>query len=223
MRRIISGIDVSSHQGDIDWEKVKKSGVQFAVIRASFGKARHDRFLEQNLEGCRKNEIPFGFYHYSYALSAADAEAEAENLLSAIKETAPALPVFFDFEEKEQTALPAEKQFEIINAFLGKIEKAGFEGGVYTFKNAFEKLRKHDPENLEKRWIWLAQWSSRPTYAGRFDIWQKSSAGSVSGIGTAVDLNLCYTDFLSSEEEGLHSEVTRLRSKLSEIAKIAEI
>lgn len=223
MRKIISGIDVSSHQGAVDWKKVKQSGTEFAIIRTSFGESRTDRLFLQNLEDCRENGIPFGFYHYSYALSAAEAEAEAENLLSAIRDTSPELPVFFDFEEKSQTALSAEKQFEIIDAFLGKIETAGFEGGIYTFKNALEKLRKYDPERLEKRWIWLAQWSSRPTYAGRFDLWQKSSAGAVSGIDTAVDLNLCYTDFLSAEGENLRAELTKLRSKLTEIAKIAEI
>lgn len=223
MRRITSGIDVSSHQGAVDWKKVKQSGIDFAVLRASFGYLKTDKTFEDNLEGCVKNGIPFGVYHYSYALDFATAKAEAENLLSAIGNASPQLPVFLDLEEKSQTELSAEKQFEIIDAFLDTVEAAGFEGGIYSFKNALEKLRKYDAERLEKRWVWVAQWNSRPTYAGRFDIWQKSSAGSVSGISTAVDLNVCYTDFLSEGDGEIHAEVTRLKSRLSEIAKLATI
>ena len=105
---MIKGVDVSEHQGTIDWGKAKGQ-IDFAVIRSSYGWENYpsqvDEQLNNNVQGCVANGIPFGFYHYSYAANVAEAEKEAEYCISAIKGTNPVYPVFFDVEDKAQQGI----------------------------------------------------------------------------------------------------------------------
>lgn len=218
---MIKGIDVSSHQGSIDWAAVRAGGVKFAVIRASFGAGRRDKRLEENLKGCGENGLPYGFYHYSYALTPEEAEEEAEFFLEAVKNSAPKLPLYFDFEEKEQRALPIEEQLEIIEAFCERVEAGGYRAGLYGSKSWLEILKRARPELLEKYSVWVAQWNDRNTFSGRYDLWQNSSAGRVPGIETAVDTDFCYLDLEGEELSALRERVAKLSEKLSSIAKIA--
>lgn len=217
-----NGVDVSSHQGSIDWAAAKAGGVEFAVIRASFGESRTDKCFEANLRGCGENGVPYGFYHYSYALTPKEAEREAEFFLETVRGSAPELPLFFDFEEKEQRALPTETQLEIIEAFCERVSAGGYKAGLYGSKSWLETLKKVRPEFFEKYFIWVAQWNDKNTFSGRYDLWQNSSTGRVPGIETAVDTDICYIEQDPEEDcAALREKVAQLERRLAEIAKIA--
>lgn len=221
---MMNGIDVSSHQSDIDWAKVKASGVEFAVIRATFGSNASgiDKKFSANVEGCAQNGLPYGLYHYSYAVTAAEAEAEAEHFLAVAAAAKPALPVFFDFEEGAQLALAPAEQLDVVEAFLDKVAAAGYSVGLYASKSSLVRLLNADSARVEKYKVWLAQWNTKPTYSGRFDLWQRSSTGTVDGIPAKVDLDVCYIEPTASEDsEDLAESVVELKSRLAKIAEIA--
>lgn len=195
---ILNGIDVSKHQGNIDWVKVKASNkVNFVIIRAGYGmyESQKDTKFDANLKGVKDNNIPYGFYWYSYAVTVEQAKKEAEVCLKVIKESNPTYPVFFD-QEYEPSIKKLSKQLrtDICIAFMKKIEEAGFKTGLYCsydwIKNwLYEKqLTKYDK--------WIAQYSNKCSYTGdNLSIWQYSSTGSISGISGNVDMNYCYVDY----------------------------
>jgi GH25 family lysozyme M1 (1,4-beta-N-acetylmuramidase) len=193
------GIDVSHHNGEINWEKVKKAGIRFAMLRASFGwdnASQIDRQLQANIEGCEAAALPYGLYHYSYAGNEEEAKREAAFFLQAIQGTKPLYPVAFDFEEKNQLALSPEKQLSIIEAFLDKMEKAGYYGALYMSASPLEQLRRTAPKRLDRFDRWVAHVGvSRPAFSGSYGIWQCSWKGKIEGISGNVDLNEAYKDY----------------------------
>ena len=101
---MFKGIDVSAHQGRIDWEKVKNSGIQFAILRLGFGndmQSQDDAYFEANVQGCESAGLPWGAYLYSYALNLEDAKSEVQHALRLLKSTRPEYPVFFDMEDAD--------------------------------------------------------------------------------------------------------------------------
>ena len=192
-----NGIDVSRHQGSIDWTKVKNSGkVNFAILRAGYGKAisqKDSKFEEYYME-CQKNDIPVGAYWYSYAMSPEEARQEAEVFLQVIKGKQFAYPVYFDLEEPKQLALGKAKCSAIAKAFLETVENAGYFVGLYMSKS---HLESYITEEVRNRYaVWVAHYGvNKTSYAGQFGIWQKSDTGSVSGISGNVDLDECYQDY----------------------------
>ena len=120
------GIDVSKWQGDINWEKVRASGVEFAMLRAGFGRCQgqNDTSFERNYREAKKNGILVGAYHYSYAKTVSDAEKEAEYFLSLISGKSFEFPVAFDIEDNSQKNLSREEVSNIVEAFCGRTEKA---------------------------------------------------------------------------------------------------
>ena len=191
------GIDVSKHQGDIDWAKVRNSGkTAFAILRAGYGKiiSQKDSKFEEYYAECEKNQIPVGAYWYSYALSPEEARQEAEIFLQVIKGKKFAYPVYFDLEEPGQLALGKEKCSAIATAFLDTVEKAGYFAGLYMSKSALENTIISELKNRYA--VWVAHYGVEQTnYAGQFGMWQKSDTGSVAGIIGNVDLNECYQDY----------------------------
>lgn len=191
------GIDVSYAQGKIDWGAVAASGVEFAIIRAGYGRFDYgvDSRLEDNIKGCKDSGIPFGFYHYSYAQSAEQAAEEASAFLDRIKGHTPEYPVWLDFEERVQTLLPMEKQLDIIDGFLAPMEAAGYYAGLYSYRAQLEGLLAADPERLARYDVWSAQWAAKDGYSGAHGMWQYSSSGTVAGINGPVDMNGAYLDY----------------------------
>ncbi len=191
------GIDVSKHQGNIDWTKVKNSGkVEFAILRAGYGKliSQKDSQFENYYSACIKNNIPVGAYWYSYAMSEAEAIQEANIFLQVIKNKQFAYPVYFDLEEKSQLALGKAKCSAIAKAFLETMEKAGYFVGIYMSKSHLETYLIEEVRNRYA--VWVAHYGvNKTSYAGQFGIWQKSDSGSVTGISGNVDLNECYQDY----------------------------
>ena len=190
------GIDVSEHQGVIDWKKVKANGVKFAILRAGYGRetSQKDEQFENNYKGCKNNGIPCGVYWYSYAMSEEEAKKEAAVCLETIKGKQFEYPVYFDIEEKKQLDLGKAACTEIANAFLETVEAAGYWVGIYSSKSHLETYISDD---VRKRYaVWVAHYGvPKTTYSGQFGMWQKSSDVKIDGISGNVDLNECYVDY----------------------------
>lgn len=197
MKRLMAqGIDVSYAQGKIDWERVKASGVEFAMIRACYGwdnESQIDRYFRANVQGCEAVGLPYGLYHYSYARTAEEAKKEARFFLWVIDGCRPAYPVVFDLEDQSQQKLGKSTLTGIAKAFLSTVQEAGYYAMLYANKYWLTGLL--DMSGLSGYDVWLAQWSSAPTYGGSYGMWQYSASGSVPGIGGAVDLDYAYRDY----------------------------
>lgn len=184
-------IDVSTHQGVIDWEKVKRSGIDAAILRCGYGKdliKQDDKQFRRNADECTRLQIPFGVYLYSYAKNDEDSRSEAAHALRLIKGYKLSLPVYLDLEE-EQIKDHAKRGAEI---FRDIIEKAGYWCGIYANKYWWETHLK----GLERFTKWVAQYNKECTYKGSYDIWQYSSTGTVDGIKGNVDMNICYRNLI---------------------------
>ena len=152
------GIDVSKHQGKIDWKRVKASGVDFAVLRAGYGKYdnQKDEFFEENYKNAKQEGIKVGAYHYSYAKSVEDAKKEAEIFLKWIDGKQLEYPVAFDVEEKNQSERGKQFVSDIIRAFCETVERAGYYVCIYANKYWLENYI--DDDCKKKYDTWLAQW-----------------------------------------------------------------
>ena len=191
----MKGIDVSVHNGNIDWNKVKSAGIEFAILRAGFGRLekQKDEKFEQNYAGAKAAGIPVGAYWYSYAMTPEEAELEADVFLKVIKGKQFEFPVYFDLEEKKQFDLGKEKVSAIMRAFLEKVEKAGYFVGLY---GSASSLTTHTADDIKSHYtIWLAHWVDKTNYGGAYAVWQYSEKGKVDGISGNVDLDICYKDF----------------------------
>lgn len=190
------GIDVSCHNGGIDWKKVKASGIKFAILRAGYGKfaKQLDSTFYYNADECVANNVPFGVYWFSYALDESDARAEAETCYNVIKKYLDKIifPVFYDFEYDTETYAEKQKVYfnntsrtNIILAFCNYLKNKGVNVGYYS--NADYLRNKLYPSKI-KFPLWLAQYNSeKPAYD--CVLVQRSSTGKVDGIGGNVDTN----------------------------------
>lgn len=189
----IKCIDVSEWQGDIDWKKVKASGLDCVILRAGFGRAasQKDSRFDTNYKNAKDNGIKIGVYWYSYAENTSDAEKEAAACLSVLNKRELDMPVFYDLEDNSMTKLSRAQLTAIAKAFCEKIKAGGYRAGVYSNPNWFKNYL--DYKALKKLYpIWLAQYYTEPQY--ECDIWQYSSSGKVSGITGSVDLDLIYSE-----------------------------
>lgn len=196
------GIDVSVHQGNIDWNKVKDSGIEFAVIRDGYGREspnQVDKRFHTNIKNAQNSGIHCGVYHYSYAINSADAVKEAQFCLKNIKDYKLEYPVAFDIEDKSMIKLGKRVLTDICKAFCGTIEQAGYYSIIYTNPNWLKNYLFAD-ELLPSYDLWLAQWgASKPSYA--CGIWQTSETGKVDGISGNVDINIAYKDYKKIMED----------------------
>lgn len=192
----MKGIDVSKHQGNVNWSHVKADGVEFAILRAGYGKqaSQKDTQFENNYAGCKSNGVPVGAYWYSYAATPAEAKQEAAVCLSILKGKTFEYPIYFDIEEPSVLAKGKAACTAIAKAFLEAVEQAGYFAGIYSSKAHLENCIT---EELRARYaVWVAHYGvDKTTYRGQYGIWQKSSTGKVSGIRGNVDMNECYTDY----------------------------
>lgn len=191
-----NGIDVSKYQGQINWQMVKKAGVEFAMLRAGMGKdtSGQDEYFENNYTGCKEAGIPCGAYWYSYAMSAEEAKQEASACLAVLNGKQLEFPVFYDMEEEKQLALGEKACSEIAAAFLETVEAAGYFTGLYGSES---HLESNISEAIRERYtIWVAQYGvSQTTYSGAYGLWQKSDKGSIPGISGNVDLDECCYEY----------------------------
>lgn len=187
-----NGIDLSCHNGSIDWTKVK---ADFVILRAGYGKETNqvDSRFEEYYSNAKAHGIPVGAYWYSYAMSIEDAIQEADVFLTTIKGKQFEYPVFYDVEESNQFELGKEKLSAIIRAFLERVEAAGYFVGLY---GSASSLTTHTADDIKRKYaIWLAHWCDSTNYSGAYGIWQHSCKGKVDGISGDVDLDKCYVDY----------------------------
>ncbi|MGN0574396.1 MAG: GH25 family lysozyme [Ruminococcus sp.] len=187
-----NGIDLSCHNGSIDWTKVK---ADFVILRAGYGKesSQKDNRFEEYYAGAKAHGIPVGAYWYSYAMRIEEAIQEAEVFISTIKGKQFEYPLFYDVEESKQFALGKEKLSAIIRAFLERVEAAGYFVGLY---GSASSLTTHTADDIKRKYaIWLAHWCDSTNYSDAYGIWQHSCKGKVDGISGDVDLDKCYVDY----------------------------
>ena len=193
------GIDVSRYQGAIDWEKVKKSGVDFVLLRSSIGDGStifsgEDIRFSVNVVEAKKAGLMVGAYHYLWAETAEDAIKEAKLFIRTIAPYALDFPAVLDFEEpSQQENLTTAERTLIARVFLEEVKSAGYYPMLYTNKSwATNYLNMRQLSDYE---VWLAEWFPQPSYSGDFGIWQYTAYGKVSGIEGDVDLDVCYKNY----------------------------
>ena len=193
------GIDVSEHQGRIDWNAVKASGIDFAILRVGFGApswgGRVDYQFNRNISECERLGIPYGVYIYSYAFDNQQAADEASMVIDCLSGHNPRLPVYYDLEDK--TIIADGRQSGIASraqTFCNKISSAGYKPGIYANLNWFNNILT-DPVFKSGSWDhWIAQYNSQCHYTGSYSFWQYKSNGKVPGINGNVDMNYAYVD-----------------------------
>ncbi len=195
----VLGIDVSKWQKEIDWDKVKNEGVDFAIIRCGYrgsvtGSLVEDPYFEQNIKGARAAGIKVGVYFFTQAVNEVEAVEEASMVISLVRDYELQYPVFIDTEgaggNGRADSLNVEERTAVCEAFCTTVKNAGLEAGVYASRNWYNN--KLTASTLESYAIWLAEYRSVPLYQGYYQMWQYTSKGKISGINGNVDLNVSY-------------------------------
>lgn len=204
-----NGIDVSKWQGKIDWQKVKNSGIEFALIRIGYrgenGIVYKDDNADYNIQQAQKAGVLVGVYFFSTAVSEAEAKEEAEWTLQAIEGYKISYPVVYDCEGYKNSMsrmfdLSAEERTVNAIAFLEIVKEAGYDAMFYGALGEIQDETYWDIEKIEKRYkIWVAQYSGaiypqkdKPDYQGKTSAWQYTNKGRVDGVSGNVDMVVCY-------------------------------
>ncbi len=189
------GIDVSSYQGEINWE-ITKNEIDFAILRCGYGdniSAQDDAFYQQNAKSCEKYYIPFGVYLYSYATNLEMAQSEVEHTLRLVKDYQLEYPIFLDVEDQTQLELPKDKLIEIVKYYCDKITASGYKVGIYASLNTLNnELNTTILDEFDK---WVAQWNNTFSYKKTSSMWQWTNKRYVKGILGAVDGNIAFIDY----------------------------
>lgn len=194
------GIDVSKWNGNIDWKAVKNSGISYVIIRCGYrgsttGAMIEDPKFKTNIQGALNAGLKVGIYFFSQAVNEVEAVEEASMTIGLIKKYNISYPVFLDVEASGGRAdgIDRNTRTQVIKAFCETIKNSGYTPGVYANKTWLNSYINAGEINSYK--IWLAQYNTAPTYSGKFDMWQYSSKGQVSGISGHTDMNLSYMGY----------------------------
>jgi GH25 family lysozyme M1 (1,4-beta-N-acetylmuramidase) len=197
----LRGIDVSEHQGEIDWQAVREDGVEFAIIRAGYrgyseGLLYEDEFFRANIAGAQAAGLKVGVYFFSQAVNTAEAAEEADFLLGIIDGYALELPVFFDWElvagvgETRADKVDGQTVTDCCLAFSAVVESAGYRGGVYFYRSL--GYYDYELDRLTDLVFWVGAPGDAPDFYYKHAIWQYSFTGAVGGIAGGTDLNLLF-------------------------------
>ena len=192
------GIDVSKWNGNIDWVAVKNSGVSFVIIRCGYrgsstGALIEDPKFRTNIKGATNAGIKVGVYFFTQAISDVEAVEEASMVADLCSGYSLSYPVYLDVEGSNGRGdtIDTGTRTAVCKAFCATMANAGYGTGVYANKTWLTS--RINTASLTGYKIWLAQYAANPTYsATRYDMWQYTSKGSVTGITGKVDLNICY-------------------------------
>lgn len=195
------GIDVSVFQGDIDWKKVKASGIDFVMIRLGFrssesGIIHLDSKFEDNVKGAKEAGLNVGVYFFSQAINTEEAIEEAKFVLKHIRFRGIDYPVAFDMEPVNETDriknLSAMEKTEIADAFCKTIKKKGHKSVIYGNPTW---LRNHiNLDFLTEHELWLAHYTPETDFSSKFRMWQYTETGLIDGIDGYVDFNLYFEE-----------------------------
>lgn len=200
------GIDVSYFQYDIDWEKVKAAGIDFAIIRVGYrgygtgGQLVLDYKFNTYIEEALDAGLEIGVYFYTQAISPAEAREEADFVYKYIKDYDIDLPVYFDIESVDfdtgrldSANLNKTQKTALVTSFCDRMEQYGYTSGVYANMNWL--TYEIDGDALgEKYPVWLAHYTTQTNYSGEYNTWQFTGSGRIDGINTAVDIDVDYRD-----------------------------
>lgn len=189
---IAKGVDVSKHNGAINWGQVAASGIKFTFIKVGSTNSGIDPYFASNITNAQAAGLKTGVYIYSYATTPEAAANEANLVLQWIDGYTVNYPVVFDLEDKCHKSLSNQQLIDIINAFCTTIDAAGYYPMVYSNKNMF--VNKLSICGWDK---WVAQYNDSCEYNNNVCFWQYSSHGSVNGFGSRVDVNYQYKDYSS--------------------------
>ena len=197
------GADLSSHQGAIDWEALSQSPVDFVILRAgsrgySDGSIHIDESFADNLAAAQSAGLGVGVYFFSQALSAEEAQAEAHTVLGLLGDAQIDYPIYYDWEpitdDSARTATISSSEITACaKSFCEVIQNAGYKAGVY-FNLAMAQAYYHLTD-LQDYEFWLAEYRDTPSYPYTFGMWQYTNEGTIPGVSTAVDLNLCFRSY----------------------------
>ena len=195
------GVDVSEHQGEIDWAAAAKDGVSFAILRAGYrgygekGTLVTDAFFAQNLAGALAAGVDIGVYFFSQAVTPEEAVEEAEFLLATLADCgcSPetlALPIFFDWEDISHDSartdgLDGETITQCAEAFCARVEEAGYRAGFYAYR--YLAYFSYDLPRLKERSLWIGALGSGDDFYYAHEFWQNAVAEGIRGISGAVD------------------------------------
>ena len=191
------GVDVSAHQGDIDWAAVKKSGIEFAIIRLGYrgygsGKLVEDEYAKKNLQAAKEAGLKIGAYFFSQALDIKETDEEIQFMLNMLADVDLDMPLVLDWEIPAEDArtknMDARTLTDIQLHFCGQMKKMGYQPMVYFNWHQSENL--YYLSELEDYPFWLALYQDRMTYPWKVEMWQWTSSGKVPGIQENVDINV---------------------------------
>lgn len=213
--KVVSGIDVSKWQGDIDWTKVKNDGIDFVIIKAagrstgSDGSLYEDSKFKQNIEGALANGIQVGVYFFSQAITVQEAREEASLIISLIKDYKITYPVVFDWETapgfRNHIALSKSTMNNMASTFCDMVKAAGYTPMIYG--NTWDLANRYNTEEISKKYkVWIARYLNKylntgvryqpgdplPAYDYSYQMWQYGSTGRVNGINGNVDMNVSF-------------------------------
>ncbi len=200
------GVDLSSLNGNVDIEKIKNAGYDFAMLRCGYGsdyQNQDDTQFENNVRKCEAAGVPWGAYLYSYALCTEDAKSEVRHVLRLLKGKRPTLPVAIDMEDDGYKAQRGAWNFDNVNnvckIFVNEVRAAGYYPMIYT---GLEEINNYiSSEVLNSCDLWFAQWWKVPQYSGsNMGMWQYGGetnyldSPTIPGVGV-VDQDKCYKDY----------------------------
>lgn len=200
---ISRGIDVSKYQGTIDWNAVKNSGISFVIIRVGFrgygtGKLVKDDRYESYVKGATAAGLKVGLYVYSQAVNETEAVEEASLCVNMAQGRSISYPIFIDTERTDKgngraDNLSKDQRTAVCRAFCETVKSSGYTPGVYSNKDWL--INKMDVSRLNSYKIWLAHYCTATDYTGKYDLWQHSKKGKISGISGDVDLDISYLGY----------------------------
>lgn len=197
------GIDVSSYSDDIDWKKVKESGIDFAMIRVGGrgygenGEMYTDERALEYINGAKAEGIKVGAYFFSQAISTEEAIEEADYVKTVLGDIKLDYPVAYDWEiikddDARTDNVSANQATECARAFCDRVKELGYTPILYSPSR--ELYFKYDLSRLADIDIWYCEYANVPTFYYEFSMWQYSATGTIDGIEGAVDLNVCFTN-----------------------------
>ncbi len=198
----VIGIDVSSIQEEVDWDKVRETGIEYVIVRIGYRGAKsgclvEDTMFKQHIKGAQLAGLSVGVVFDSQAVTEVEAVEEASMVLQLIKDYHITYPVFLDMQgaggDGRADSLTKEERTAAAAAFCKTIENAGYESGIYAADYQFSK--ELNSQELEDYCIWLAEYRKAPAYAGYYQMWQYTSKGKIAGIKGSVNLNLSYLGY----------------------------
>lgn len=197
------GLDISKWQGNVDFDKLKAKNVEFIILRIGYQKGFGKEFIldekfERNIKEANRVGIPVGLYFYSYAITKETAKEQAKWIIEKSKDYKISLPVAFDFEDWQYFSsqkLSLKDINDIAIKFMDTLEENGYKGMNYSSKRYLENIW-----NIDKYPVWLAHYTNKTDYSGKYAMWQLCQDGKIDGINGDVDINVMYENLINNKK-----------------------